>query len=73
VTLASDTWNALPDADRARLAGVITERQILDIDTELARAKAAYEDHLSKALKHRCNLVRSLHKWETENSTTSDK
>lgn len=64
---ASNMWNALPQEDRAKLNGILIQRQMLDIQTEIDRATEAHKSHMAKARKHLKNLEESYAKWESEN------
>lgn len=67
MTNASDMWNNLPSEDRARLNGILIQRQIQDVQLEINRAVAAHKAHIAKARKHLKNLGESYEKWEREN------
>jgi len=66
VSKASDIWNAQPFGVRKRLNGVMLERQILDYELEISRAKAAHAKHMKEVRQHLANVKASYAKWEQE-------
>ena len=66
MSAASDIWNALPYEDRARLKGALIERQMLDIEREIKRAKSAHKKHIEDARSQLQNLARSYSEWKRE-------